>query len=474
MTMPAIKMSNLWAMLTALLIGTLIGTMGNSIVSIAIPTLMEYYSIPLSSAVWSITLYTLTFSVLIPVFGSLSRAIGFKRMFIGGMVLTLAASLLCIIAPNYLIFLLARVMIGVGVATILPTIMGVISFYFPVEVQGRATGYWALVNSLGHAIGPTIGGFLLDHFAWQAIFWINIPLALLSILVAARVFRPDDRIPNKWFDWLGAAGMMVFVFAAMMGISQAGQNGWLAVSTLALLAVAVAALVFLLWYERRVDNPFINLNLFKKRDYISSIVPISLQAFTQFGLLVSLPVYLIDINGLEKKIAGMIIMTMTMMMAITSPIAGRLTDKFSSKWVCLGGTSLVGVGAVLMFALRSDQKSALGWAFFLLCLVIFGSGFGSIQSGSTVAAIQASPKEMVGAATGFFHMIRFISASLGSTIFGILLETSPQNTLGGFYNSFLLIIALALMTVPFTLWIAEHKAGKAASQRLEKSGATRS
>ena len=140
MTTPAIKISSLWATLSALLLGTLIGTMGNSIVSIALPSLMEYYSITLSTAVWSITLYTLTFSVLIPVFGSLSGAIGFRRLFISGMLLTILSSLMCILARNYLTFLIARIFIGVGVATILPTIMGVISHYFPSEKQGQEIG----------------------------------------------------------------------------------------------------------------------------------------------------------------------------------------------------------------------------------------------------------------------------------------------------------------------------------------------
>ena len=379
MTMnPSIKISKLWLMLASLLVGTMIGTMGNSIVSIALPSLMDHYSISLSSTVWSITLYTLTFSVFIPIFGSLSRTIGFKRLFTTGMVVTLISSLLCIFAPNYPLFLVARVALGVGVATVLPTIMGIISYYFPTEIQGKATGYWALVNSLGHAIGPTLGGFLLAHFAWQSIFWINIPLALISIGMALKFFPKDERMPNRWFDWIGATAMTVLVFSGMMGISRAGQNGIGATDTLVLLAIAFVSLVFLLWYERKIDNPFINLALFKRKNYIASIIPISLQAFTQFGLLVSLPVFLIDTHNVEKQIAGLIIMTLTVMMAITSPIAGRMTDKFSSKWVCLAGAVLVGLGAFLMFVLRTDELTVLSWIFFLLSLVIFGSGFGLI------------------------------------------------------------------------------------------------
>lgn len=448
-------------MLSALLIGTLIGTMGNSIVSIALPSLMDYYSISLSQTVLSITLYTLTFSVLIPVFGSLSRAIGFLWLFVGGMMLVTVSSLMCIFAPNYPIFLISRVCIGVGVATVLPTIMGVISFHFPEEIQGKATGYWALVNSLGHAFGPSIGGFLINHFAWQSIFWINIPLALASILLALKVYPPDAREPNRWFDWIGAALMTVFVFAAMMAISMITNFNNQKGSIFTLVFIAVTTLIFLLIRETRVDNPFLNLNLFKRKNYISSIAPISLQAFTQFGLLVSLPVFLIDLNGIEKQISGLIIMSMTIMMAITSPFAGRWTDKWSSRWVCLTGTILVGLGALIMFIFRTDHLSAGGWVLFIGCLMVFGAGFGTIQSGSTVAALQSSPKEIAGAATGFFHMIRFLSASLGSTIFGLIFEASTNS--GGFYNSFILIIVLAAITIPTTFWITSQRGSSQAS-----------
>jgi EmrB/QacA subfamily drug resistance transporter len=448
-------------MLSALLIGTLIGTMGNSIISIALPSLMDYYSISLSQTVLSITLYTLTFSVLIPVFGSLSKAIGFLRLFVGGMVLVTVSSLMCIFAPNYPIFLISRVCIGVGVATVLPTIMSVITFHFPKEIQGKATGYWALVNSLGHAFGPSIGGFLINHFAWQSIFWINIPLAIASIVLAVKVFPPDGRVPNRWFDWTGAALMTSFVFSVMMAISLVTDFTNNRSRFFVLLAVSLATLVLLLIRESRVDNPFVNLNLFKRKNYISSIAPISLQAFTQFGLLVSLPMFLIDINGVEKQISGLIIMSMTVMMAIVSPFAGRWTDRWSSRLVCQAGVILVGLGAALMFIFRSENLTTGGWVLFIACLMVFGAGFGTIQSGSTVAALQSSPKEIAGAATGFFHMIRFLSASLGSTIFGIIFESSSNS--GGFFNSFVLIILLTAATIPITFWITARRGSSQAS-----------
>ncbi len=443
----------LWATLSALLIGTLIGTMGNSMVSVALPSLMEYYSIPLTQAVWSITLYTLTFSVLIPVFGSISRSIGYLRLFVGGMVFVTIGSLLCIIAPGYFLFICARICIGIGVASVLPTIMGVVSNYFPLEIQGKAIGYWALVNSLGHALGPTIAGFLLDRFSWQSIFWVNLPLSIASIILALSVFVRAERIPSRGFDWPGAAGTIFLVFSLMLFITEASETGINSIITIVLIVCGVLSLYFVLHRELRLEHPFLDLKHLSNIDYLASIVPISLQAFTQFGLLVSLPVFLIELNGIDKQVAGVIIMSMTLMMAITSLFAGRLTDKWSSKWVCLLGTILVGMGALAMVIFRVESLALWNWICFIFCLIVFGMGFGMIQSGSTVAAIQSSPKESTGVNTGFFHMIRFINASLGSTIFGIFFESGSEINIKGFYNSFILIIVLALITIPFVLHI---------------------
>ncbi len=456
-------------MLSALLIGTLIGTMGNSMVSIALPSFRDSFGVSLSTAVWSITLYTLTFSVLIPVFGSLGTAVGYKRMFVSGMALVIVGSVLCIVAPSFFLFLLARIAIGVGVATILPTIMGIISHFFPPDSQGQATGAWAFVNSLGHAIGPSLGGLLLGFFSWHSIFWVNIPLALAAITLALKVL-PDDKPTTsvKLFDWPGAAAMTVLVFSAMIGLTQTTKVGIGSLLVILLWVIALASLIFILVYERRKNRPFVDLKLFKKRDYLSAIVPISLQAFTQFGLLVSLPVFLIDMHGIDDSLAGLIIMSMTLMMALTSPVAGRLIDRWTTRDVCRIGTVLVGAGALLMFFMKVEQLNTVTWVIFLVNLAVFGTGFGMIQSSSTVSAIQASPKENSGAATGFFHMIRFISASLGSTVTGLILENGSQSGTTAFYQSFFMIVILAVLTVPFTYWMASNKTHQPGSAPLEQ------
>ena len=432
-----------WSLLAVLLIGTFIGTLGNSMVSLALPTLKDTFSVPLTSIVWSITLYTLTFSVLMPVFGTLGPAIGYKRMYTGGISLVCLGSIASAFATSFPVFLAARILTGIGVGTVLPSVMGMIANRFPLESQGQATGYWALVNTFGHAVGPMLGGFFLRYTGWQAIFLFNIPLGILSILLAIKLLPRDERKKAVEFDFPGAIAVTVLAICAMVAISQTAKNGIASVVTVALWVGVILPLIFIITFERRTAAPFVNTVLFRNRKFISAVISISMQAFSQFGLLVSVPVFLIDIHGMENQLAGLMILSMTLTMAVLSPISGRLADRFGSKGVCSTGAALVAAGAIYFFFLKNLAFDGWNWAFILLGLFIFGLGFGLVQSSATVAVIQAVHPSETGVATGFFHMIRFIVASLGSTVFGILLETNQQGLSNGFFASFWVIFAAA-------------------------------
>ncbi len=434
--------------LASVLMGTLIGTMSNSMVSIALPSLMAHFDVPLTSAVWSVTVYTLTFAVFIPIFGVLGPSIGYKRMYLTGTMITSISSILCIIAPNFTLFLLFRFCLGIGTATILPTIMGIILTEVPVEAQGQATGYWAFVNSIGHAIGPPLGGILIQYLDWPGIFLVNLPLALGSFILTSRFMRPSVRMPIRKFDYAGATAMTVLAFTAIFAITFAAQRGAAHLTTIVTFSGALISLLFLRFYERKVPNPFVNTRLFANAKYVSSALPICLQAFTQFGLLVSLPFFLIDVNKMDKQLAGTIIMSMTLIMAFLSPLAGRLTDRYGPRTISRAGNAFVIAGSVPFLLLRFFPLAGWVWALFVLGLVLYGTGFGLIQSSATVGSIQSVTKEMASAATGFFHMLRFLSGSFGSTIIGIILEVSTGGIAGGFFLSFYLLIALGILVFP--------------------------
>lgn len=255
-------------------------------------------------------------------------------------------------------------------------------------------------------------------------------------------------MPIRKFDYAGATAMTVLAFTAIFAITFAAQRGAAHLTTIVTFSGALISLLFLRFYERKVPNPFVNTRLFANAKYVSSALPICLQAFTQFGLLVSLPFFLIDVNKMDKQLAGTIIMSMTLIMAFLSPLAGRLTDRYGPRTISRAGNAFVIAGSVPFLLLRFFPLAGWVWALFVLGLVLYGTGFGLIQSSATVGSIQSVTKEMASAATGFFHMLRFLSGSFGSTIIGIILEVSTGGIAGGFFLSFYLLIALGILVFP--------------------------
>jgi MFS family permease len=268
-----------------------------------------------------------------------------------------------------------------------------------------------------------------------------------------KIFPKVPRTSLQKFDTAGAIAVALLTFCSMLAITMTAKNGLAFPPALILWAGSLASLLFILLYERKQTAPFVDLGLFTNKKYLAAIASIATQAFSQFGLLVSLPVFLIDIHNVNNQIAGLLVMVMTMTMSILSPISGRLSDRWGSKLICQLGVTMIALGGAYFLLVQTGLVDTVGWILFIIGLVIFGFGFGFVQSSSTVSVIQSVPGDKTSAATGFFHMIRFIVASLGSTVMGIILEMNTGGLLDGYYQGFIVILFVALVTLPITFWM---------------------
>jgi MFS family permease len=170
-----------WNRLAAILLGTFVGTLGNSVSNVALPAVMAEFAVPLSSAVWVVSAYTFAFAVLMPVCGYLGDLYGQRRMYLWGMALFAAASVGSGLAPSFPWLVGSRVLLGIAVAPTLPAVMAMIAHLFSPEHRGRAIGFWALTNGAGHALGPPLSGFLVEYLSWRAVFLFSLPLCLLNL-----------------------------------------------------------------------------------------------------------------------------------------------------------------------------------------------------------------------------------------------------------------------------------------------------
>jgi EmrB/QacA subfamily drug resistance transporter len=454
-----------WATLAAILLGTFVGTLGNSVANVALPAVMAEFAVPLSSALWVVTLYTLLFAVLMPVCGYLGDLHGQRRMYLAGMALFTVASLGSGLAPSFPWLLGARALQGIAVAPTLPAVMAIISRTFSPARRGRAVGFWALMNGAGHALGPPLSGFLTQRLGWRAVFLTVVPLCFFNLFLVWWLVPPDDDRAARDLDFGGAATLTVAALGLMLALTQSARWGWGAPGSLGLWGLTLAALAAFLFVERRVAVPFVELALFANRYYAAATAVISTQLFCLFGLLLALPVSLIQVQGWGSQAAGLLVLPLPLTMAVVAPWAGRLADAWGSRWTCVVGMGSVALAGLAMLGLLPGSGQGIPWWGMAGCLVAVGTGMGLTQSPAAASVTHVVRREQLGVATGIFHMCRFVSGTLGSTVFGLILQGHPGGVAAGFGRDLVVFVVLAAVAVLAALGLPGRQLGPDTSPR---------
>lgn len=351
------------------------------------------------------------------------------------------------LAPTFACLLGARALLGLGIAPTLPAVMAIIAGSFSGEKRGRAMGLWALVNGAAHASGPPLSGFLTQHVGWRAPFVIVLPLCLLNLWLVWRLVPPDGTRHRRDLDLAGAATLTGSALGLMLALTQSARWGWFSAQALGTWGLALAILVLFIFVERRAESPFVELSLIRNRGYAAATGVIAAQYFCLFGLLLALPVFLIQAQGWSDQVAGLLVLPLPLTMAVAAPLAGRLADALGSRRVCAWGMGLVALAGLGFLALHPGTGQPLPWAGIVGCLLLMGLGMGLTQSPVTAAVTCVVDQEQMGVATGIFHMGRFVSGSLGSTVFGLILQMGIAGMAAGFRTDLVALVIVAALAV---------------------------
>jgi EmrB/QacA subfamily drug resistance transporter len=428
-----------WAILAVVLIGSLVGTFGNSMSNVALPSIMDHYGIGLDVGVWIVTIYVLLFSTLMPVFGRLGDMFGYKRIYLFGMVTLVISSSLAAVAPSIGWMIFWRAVAGISNAPTLPAIMAIIAEVFPPEERGGALGFWATANGAGHGFGPVISGLLVQYFGWPYVFWFNAGLSLLGVVLIWLVVPTDHKQARERFDFVGAVTLTAAMILVMFNLSEGLQGAVEPAVITALWAGWVVLFGFFIVSQLRLRQPFVNLRLFANSGFGVVTFVSAAQLFCLFGLQLLLPLFLINVQGRTTGNAGLLILPLATTLALISPGAGRLSDKIGSRLTCLLGmglVALIGLGLALWTAATTPAVIAI-------MLTLMGIGMGMTQSPTANAVTLVIDKTQLGVALGIFNMLRFVSGTLGATIFGAVLERGGTGALPAFRADFVLFAVVA-------------------------------
>ncbi|MER7003813.1 MFS transporter [Dactylosporangium sp. NPDC000555] len=430
-----------------------------TVLSVALPALGEGLSASLPELQWVVNIYTLVLAVLMLAMGSLVDRFGARTVYVAGLVLFGVASLACGLAPGVGVLIAARGVQGIGGAAIAVTTFALIGSVYRGPDMGRAMGVFAAVTGLAAAAGPMLGGILTQYLSWRAVFFVNIPLAAVTIALSLHVLMAGQRPAAARIDAPGVLAFALCGGSLTYALTRAGDEGWTAPGVLFLLAVAALALVAFVRVELRTAAPLLDMRLFARGSF-AAVMTCVIASTSAFATLVYTSVWLQSGLGLGPVRAGLALMPLALASLTTSLIAGRTLHGKSPRAMLATGLLLSAIGCALQAGL--DAGSSAGSV--AAGLAVTGVGVGLMGPTMGAAVFAALPPERGGMAAGSMTTFRQLGQTLGVAVFGVLFQHGGTSAVDGLNR--VLIAAAAVGIVGAALayaFVPKPAAGQASS-----------
>jgi DHA2 family multidrug resistance protein len=427
---------NKWLVTVSIAFGSLMAAIDASIVNVALPQIRGAVGATIEEITWVSTAYIIATVLVMPLSGFLGSFFGQKRVYVASLLLFVAGSALCGLARSLPTLVLFRALQGFGAGALQPTQQAILRQTFPPKEQGMAMAMFAMVIMVGPAVGPTLGGYIVDHASWPWIFYINLPIGALGTFMTLRfVHEPEDvlranraraQAQRKNLDVAGIVLMCVGVSTLQYVIEEGPRNDWFDSSLILVLAViAGTSLIAFIARELTAEAPVVNLRVFRDRTFASATVIGGVMYAMLMGSMFLLPVFMQELLGFDGTRSGTTLMPRTLAMMAVTPFIGRLYNRIPPAII-------VGTGA-LLFVVGSVQLShitlASGSMEIMLPLVVTGFGFACLFVPLTTAALTFIPRAQLADAAGLSSFVRQIGGSFGLSIFASLLTSySKQAT----------------------------------------------
>jgi EmrB/QacA subfamily drug resistance transporter len=420
-----------WWTLAAVAFGLFMIMLDNTIVNVALPSIERDLHVSISELEWIVTAYALTFAALLITGGKLGDLYGRKLIFIVGIGIFTASSLACGLAPNAGVLIGARMVQGVGAALMNPASLSIITATFPPRERGQAIGIWAGVSAMALAIGPLVGGVIVENLNWNWIFFINVPVGIVGIVVSWLVIKESrDMSHEQSVDLPGLVTSSLGLFALTYALIEGNSHGWTSPEILSLFAAAAVLLVAFVVVEHRQRLPMLDLDLFKIGSFTGANIVAMLVSLGMFGVFFFVSLYVQNILGYSPTQAGALFLPMTILIIIVAPIAGRLSDRIGSRWLMGAGMIIVGISLLLYqrVGLHSDVWTLLP------SMLLGGVGMAMTMSPMTAAAMGSVPVDKAGVGSGVLNSFRQMGGSLGIALMGAIVASyvsaSPRSPEG--------------------------------------------
>ncbi|MCC7024271.1 MAG: MFS transporter [Thermomicrobiales bacterium] len=406
--------------MAGVLLGLLLSSLDGTIVGTAMPRIISDLG-GLDHYAWVATSYLLTSTAAVPIFGKLSDIYGRKWFYIGGLIFFMAASALCGLSQSMTQLILFRGLQGIAGGILTANAFAIIGDLFPPAERGKWQGVSGSVFGISSVVGPALGGWLTDGPGWRWVFYVNLPVGVLAVLVllyGLPHIRPHEPRP---IDWLGAATIVGGTVPLLLAFSWGGtEYPWASPQIIGLLAIAVAMTGLFLFAERRAPEPIIDLRLFHNRTFVVSVIAMFLVGAGMFGAIMYIPLFMQGVLAVSATASGAILTPMMLSLVAASTIGGQIISRTGRyKWASVGGLALMGVGMWLQTLMGVNTTNAEA----VRNMIVLGLGTGLAMPTFTLAVQNSvSPRE-IGAVTAAVQFFRSIGSTIGVAVMGSLMTT---------------------------------------------------
>ncbi|MFZ5645107.1 MAG: DHA2 family efflux MFS transporter permease subunit [Bacillota bacterium] len=408
-----------WPATSVIIMGTFLQGLTGNIVNVAISKLMAVFGTNANDIQWVLTAYMLTQGIVIALAGYLGDKFGYKKTFVFALTIFTLGSFLCGASFNFNMLIISRVLQGIGAGIIMPLGMAICFRINPISKIGMVLGVWGIAGMATMAIGPSLGGYLIEVASWRMLFYLNVPVGLLAIFMGIALLPETEKKATSTLDTIGIVTICIGLFCLIFALSKGNQVGWGDPLIVAMLFLGIVNLLVMVVHELRCPEPVLDMRLFKNKLFSLSTI---ISSFIQVAMVVAVylfPLLMQSVLGQTAMQTGLVLLPPALVTAIFMPIGGKLFDKYGARYLILIGMVIMTVSSYAM----KDFNASTSFNTMMFWLSIRGIGIGLALSPAINVGMVAISKESTGTASSLGNVIRSVATTFGIAIMTNLMQS---------------------------------------------------
>lgn len=411
-SMEAEKPFSVGAVLTVLVLGMFVSILNQTVMNVALPTLMNEFNISTATGQWLSTGFLLVNGILVPISAYLIQSFTYRRLFLAAMMFFTVGSIICAVATNFPIMMTGRVVQAVGAGILMPVGMNIFITLFPPAKRGAALGLLGVAMILAPAIGPTVAGWIVQNYTWNLMFYAMFIIGIIIMIIALRLFTLVQPLSKPKFDLVGAIASTIGLGGLLYGFSEAGNKGWDSTEIVSILIIGTLGVIFFVVWEIKSRTKLLDLTIFKISAFSFTVFINLIITMALFGGMLLLPVYLQNIRGFTPIESGLLLLPGSLIMGLMGPFAGKLFDRYGIRPLAIFGLILMTYGTYEYTHLSLDTS----YAYIMAIYILRSFGMAFIMMPIMTAGMNALPKNQISHGTASQNTLRSVAGAIGTAI----------------------------------------------------------